>query len=150
MLRSKRLEVVLVLEQRRESEALEHMTHARQQVQQHQQRLDELRQYQVDYRVQMRNSQQGVISVSRLQGWQAFIAQLDQVILQQERQVARATEMLDKRRQGWREVYERRQGMARHIDACRAEEQRAADSRDQKQQDEAAGRAHARRRLKSK
>lgn len=150
MLRSKRLEVVLALEQRRESEALEHMTRARQQVEQHQQRLDELHQYQVDYRTQMRNSQQGVISVSRLQGWQAFIAQLDQVIQQQERQVGRAMEVLDKRRDDWREAYERRQGMARHIDTCRTQEQRAVDSRDQKQQDEAAGRAHSRRHSKSK
>ncbi|MEX0605953.1 MAG: flagellar export protein FliJ [Marinobacter sp.] len=150
MLRSRRLEVVLALEQRRESEALEHMTRARQQVQQHQHRLEELRQYQADYRTQMRNSQQGVISVSRLEGWQAFISQLDQVIQQQEKQVARSMEVFDKRREDWRAAYDRRQGMARHIDACRMQEQRATDSRDQKQQDEAAGRAHARRRLKSK
>ncbi|WP_166265145.1 flagellar export protein FliJ [Marinobacter caseinilyticus] len=147
MLRSKRLEVVLALEQRRENEALDVMAQARQYAQQQQQRLEELHRYQADYRDQMRKSQQGVVSVSRLQGWQAFIAQLDQVIQQQERQVSHALEVLDKRRQDWQQAYERRRGMARHIDACRQQERRDWDIREQKQLDEASGRAHARRRL---
>lgn len=146
MLRSARLEVVLALEKRREQAALEVMTQARERWAQQQQRLQELQEYHADYRVQMRNSQQGVVSVNRLQGWQAFIAQLDQVIAQQEKQTAKAQERFDTTRLAWQEAYERRRGMARHIEACRAEERRSQDIREQKQQDEASGRAFARRR----
>lgn len=146
--RSERLKVVLDLEQRKEDEALDVMNRARQQVQHHQQQLESLRQYQADYRDQMRQGQQGVVTVSRLQGWQAFIAQLDQAILAEEKQVQRAVMSFEKARDAWREAYERKQGMVRHIEACRAQEQRDQDKREQKALDEAANRIHARRRLK--
>ena len=146
MRRSERLKVVLALEERREQAALETMSSAREQLQHQQQRLQELRGYQADYRVQMRNSQQGVVSVSQLQGWQAFIAQLDQVIEQQESQVRQVEERFDAARRAWQEAYERRRGMERHIEACRNQEEREQDARDQKEADEASGRAHARRR----
>ncbi len=146
MLRSKRLEVVLALEERREQAALDAMTSARQNLDQQQQRLVELRNYQADYRDQMRKSQQGVVSIPKLQGWQAFIAQLDQVIAQQERQVSQAEARFETARKNWQQAYERRRGMGRHIEACRNQEQRERDQREQKQADEAAGRAFARRR----
>ncbi|BES71974.1 flagellar export protein FliJ [Marinobacter nanhaiticus D15-8W] len=145
--RSERLKVVLDLEQRKEDEALDVMNKARQQLQHHQQQLDSLRQYQADYRNQMRQGQQGVVSVSRLQGWQAFIAQLDQAILAEEKQAQRAAVSFEKAREAWRAAYERKQGMVRHIEACRAQEQRDQDKREQKALDEAANRIHARRRL---
>lgn len=146
MLKSKRLEVVLALEQRREQAALDAMGAARQNLDQHQRRLTELRNYQADYRQQMRASQQGVVSIPKLQGWQAFIAQLDQVIAQQERQVSQAEARFESARKAWQEAYERRRGMERYIETCRAQEQRQRDLREQKQADEAAGRAFARRR----
>ncbi|MDX1633470.1 MAG: flagellar export protein FliJ [Marinobacter sp.] len=146
MLRSKRLEVVLKLEQRREQAALDAMTAARQNLEQQQQRLVELRSYQADYRKQMRASQQGVVSIPKLQGWQAFIVQLDQVITQQERQVSQAENRFEAARKGWQQAYERRRGMERHIETCRQQEERERDQREQKQADEAAGRAFARRR----
>ncbi|WP_148862333.1 flagellar export protein FliJ [Marinobacter fonticola] len=145
--RSQRLQVVLALEQRREDQALDLMNRARQQLQHHQQQLESLRQYQADYRVQMRQGQQGVVSVNRLQGWQAFIAQLDHAIQAEEKQAQRANASYEKARDGWREAYERKQGMVRHIEACRAQEQREQDKREQKALDEAANRIHARRRL---
>lgn len=146
MLRSRRLEVVLALEQRREDAALHEMNRCRGQLEQQQQRLDQLQEYQAEYRTQMRNSQQGVVPVSRLQGWQAFIAQLDLLIQQQQRQVRAASDQFEQMRQQWRDAYERRRGMARHIEACRNQEQRDQDLRDQKVQDEDAGRAFARKR----
>lgn len=146
MLRSKRLEVVLGLEERREQAALEEMTEARQQVQQVQQRLEELQRYQADYREQMRQGQQGVVPVSRLQGWQAFIAQLNQVVAQQELQLQSALKNFEACRTKWQQAYERRRGMEKYITSCREQEQRAQDAREQKSMDEAAARALSRRR----
>lgn len=145
--RSERLKVVLDLEQRKEDAALDIMNKARQQLQRHHEQLESLRQYQADYRNQMRQGQQGVVSISRLQGWQAFIAQLDQAILAEEKQAQRAAVSFEKAREAWREAYERKQGMVRHIEACRAQEQRDQGKREQKALDEAANRIHARRRL---
>lgn len=146
MLRSKRLEVVLTLEQRREHEALEALAKAQKHYQAMQERMGELAQYHEDYREQMRQGQQGVVAVSRLQGWQAFIAQLNQVMEQQQRQVDSAAANLDESRKNWQQAYERRQGMEKHIANCRDQEQRERDTQEQKIQDEATTRAYRLRR----
>lgn len=146
MLRSKRLDVVRTLEERREKTALEQLATARQFWQDQQQRLQELRRYQADYREQMRNSQQGTVTVTRLQGWQAFIAQIDQAIARQELKLQRAQEQLDKSRAAWQQAYERRRGMEKYIARCRDQEQREQDAREQKQMDDAATRTFHRRR----
>ncbi|MBW0146761.1 flagellar export protein FliJ [Marinobacter arenosus] len=145
MLRSRRLEVVLSLEERKEQEALERMGEARKLVEQQREQVDNLNRYQQEYRDQIRHSQQGVVPVSRLQAWQAFIAQLDQVIIQQQKQLDQAGQVFETRRLEWQQAWERRRGMEKYIETCRRQEQREQDLREQKLADEAAGRAFARR-----
>ena len=146
MLRSRRLEVVLSLEERKEQEALERMGEARKLVEQQREQVQNLNRYQQEYRDQIRNSQQGVVQVSRLQAWQAFIAQLDQVIRQQQKQLAQAEQVFETRKQEWQQAWERPRGMEKYIETCRQQEQREQDLREQKLSDEAAGRAFSRRR----
>lgn len=105
MLRSRRLEVVLSLEERKEQEALERMGEARKLVEQQREQVQNLNRYQQEYRDQIRNSQQGVVQVSRLQAWQAFIAQLDQVIRQQQKQLAQAEQVFETRKQEWQQAW---------------------------------------------
>lgn len=145
MLRSRRLSVVLSLEQRKENEALERMATAQRKVEEQQAQIRQLEQYQQEYNQQIRNSQQGVVPVARLQGWQAFIAQLDQLIRQQEQQLSLAEQQLAECRRLWQQAWERRRGMEKYIETCRQQEQREQDLREQKVADEAAGRAFARR-----
>lgn len=145
MLRSQRLAVVLTLEERKEKEALEKMGKARELVEQHSEQVEKLNRYQQEYRDQIRNSQQGVVQVNRLQAWQAFIAQLDQVILQQQKQLDHAEAAFEARRLEWQQAWERRRGMEKYIETCRQQESRAQDAQEQKLADEAAGRAFARR-----
>lgn len=145
MLRSRRLEVVLSLEERKEQEALERMGEARKLVEQQREQVDNLNRYQQEYRDQIRGSQQGVVPVSRLQAWQAFIAQLDQVLLQQQKQLDQAEKVFETRRLEWQQAWERRRGMEKYIETCRRQEQREQDLREQKLADEAAGRAFVRR-----
>ena len=145
MLRSRRLEVVLALEKRKEQEALERMGDARKLAEQQREQVDNLNRYQQEYRDQIRAGQQGVVPVSRLQAWQAFIAQLDLVILQQQKQLDQAEQVFDTRRLEWQQAWERRRGMEKYIETCRQQEQRERDLREQKLSDEAAGRAFARR-----
>ena len=145
MLRSQRLQTVLSLEKRKEQEALERMGEARDQAEAHREQVANLEQYQQEYRNQIRASQQGVVPVARLQAWQAFIGQLDQVIAQQEKQLQQAEQLFEARRQEWLQAWERRRGMEKYIETCRQQEQREQDLREQKLADEAAGRAFVRR-----
>lgn len=146
MLRSRRLAVVLTLEERKEQEALEKLGEVRQQVEAQQQQIDDLNRYQQEYRDQIRSNQQGVVSVTRLQAWQAFISQLDQVLRQQQKQLDLLQQKLDEARRQWQMAWERRRGMEKYIETCRQQEQREQDLKEQKLSDEAAGRAFARRR----
>lgn len=145
MLRSRRLAVVLSLEERREQEALERLGEARTLMEQQREQVDNLNRYQQEYRDQIRSSQRGVVQVVRLQAWQAFIAQLDQVIRQQSRQLEQAEKVFEARRQEWQRAWERKRGMEKYIETCRRQEQREQDLREQKLADEAAGRAYQRR-----
>ncbi|HET8850129.1 MAG TPA: flagellar export protein FliJ [Marinobacter sp.] len=144
MLRSRRLQPVQALEERKEQEALERMGEARQQLEAQQQQVDNLERYQQEYRDQIRASQTGVVPVARLQAWQAFIAQLDLVIAQQQKQVQQAERVFEQRRREWQQAWERRRGIEKYIDSCRQQEQREQDTREQKQADEAASRAFLR------
>ena len=146
MLRSRRLEVVLTLEQRKEKDALEQMGEARKLVDQQRQQIDDLNNYQQEYRNQIRSAQHGVVPVVRLQAWQAFIAQLDQVIVQQQIQLEQLEQVYEARRREWQQAWERRRGMEKYIESCQQQEQRERDLQEQKQSDEAAGRQFARRR----
>ena len=146
MLRSQRLQVVLQLEEQKEQKALEKMAEAQKAVESQRQQIQNLEEYQQEYRNQIRRDQQGVVSVSRLQGWQAFIAQLDQVISQQQVVLKQAEDVLNVARQAWQKAYESRSGMEKYIETCRQQEQREMDAREQKIADEAASRMFHRRR----
>ena len=145
MLRSRRLEPVLALEERKEQEALERMGEARKQAEAHREQVENLERYQQEYRDQIRANQQGMVPVARLQAWEAFIALLDQVIAQQNRQLQQAEQVFEVRRKEWQQAWERRRGMEKYIESCRQQEQRDQDMKDQKLADEAAGRAFTRR-----
>jgi len=145
MLRSKRLQVVLSLEERREQEALEGLGQAQERLQQQRVQLENLRRYQQEYQERIRQQHRGKVSASQLHSWQAFIGQLDTAIRQQQQQVDVVTREFESRRQAWLQARERRLGMERYIDSCRRQEQREQDARDQKLADEAAGQAFVRR-----
>lgn len=146
MLRSQRLQVVLKLEEQKEHTALEKMAEAQKAHEAQHQQIENLQRYQQEYRDQIRSSQHGVVPVSRLQAWQAFIAQLDQVIVQQQTVLEQARRRLDARREEWQRAWERRRGMEKYIDTCRRQEQQEMDAREQKLADEAANRIFQRRR----
>jgi flagellar FliJ protein len=146
MLRSQRLQVVLRLEEQKEKQALEKMAEAQQAHEAQRQQIENLERYQQEYRDQMRADQKGAVTVARLQAWQAFIAQLDQVIIQQRGVLEQARARLDARREEWQSAWERRRGMEKYIETCRRQEQQQMDAREQKLSDEAASRQFQRRR----
>ena len=145
MQRSQRLGVVLGVEQRKEQQALERLGEARTVVEHREQQIRELQQYHQEYRQQIRDGQQGVVAISRLQAWQAFLGQLDQLINQQQLQLEQARKIFEARRGEWLKAWEKRRGMENFIATCRQQEQREQGAREQKDADEAASRAYLRR-----
>jgi flagellar protein FliJ len=146
MLRSQRLQVVLKLEEQKEKQALEKMAEAQKAHEAQRQQIENLESYQQEYREQIRANQHGVVPVSRLQAFQAFIGQLDQVITQQQSVLRQAEARLDSCREAWQKAWERRRGMEKYIETCRRQEQQDMDAREQKLADEAANRIYQRRR----
>jgi len=146
MLRSQRLQVVLKLEEQKEKQALEKMAEAQKAHEAQRQQIENLESYQQEYRDQIRANQHGVVPVSRLQAYQAFIGQLDQVITQQQSVLQQAEARLDSCREAWQRAWERRRGMEKYIETCRRQEQQDMDAREQKLADEAANRVYQRRR----
>jgi flagellar protein FliJ len=146
MLRSQRLQVVLKLEEQKEKQALEKMAEAQKAHEAQRQQIENLERYQQEYRDQIRASQHGVVPVSRLQAFQAFIGQLDQVITQQQSVLQQTEARLDSCREVWQKAWERRRGMEKYIETCRRQERQDMDAREQKLADEAANRIYQRRR----
>jgi flagellar protein FliJ len=146
MLRSQRLQVVLKLEEQKEKQALEKMAEAQKAHEAQRQQIENLERYQQEYRDQIRASQHGVVPVSRLQAFQAFIGQLDQVITQQQSVLQQTEARLDSCREAWQKAWERRRGMEKYIETCRRQERQDMDAREQKLADEAANRIYQRRR----
>ena len=108
MLRSRRLQVVLAVEERKEQAALERLTEARERMQQHLEQVQNLQRYQQEYQAQMHQGREGPVSAARLQSWQAFVSQLDAVIQQQQRLLDQAERQFENCRQDWLRAWERR------------------------------------------
>ena len=144
MRRSERLKVVLDLEKRREQAALEVFQSAQAELQQQQERLDELERYHEEYQQQLRSNTNRTMAASQLQAGQQFISQLAAAIAQQQQQVDHHSERVEQARDEWRQAWERREGMARYIDTCRERERREDERIEQKAVDEAANQRFAR------
>ncbi|WP_196158019.1 flagellar export protein FliJ [Reinekea sp. G2M2-21] len=136
MSRAGRLEIVIRLAKQREDQASQALAQVRNQIELEEKRLEELQQYQQEYRGYL--NQQGAEGIS-MQQWrrtQGFIDQLEDLSSRQQQTIMswrqREQQVLDK----WRELYQRRKNIAQYIDKISMEEAIAADKQEQKQIDE--------------
>lgn len=136
MRRSKRLQVVLALAQRKEDEALKVMQVAQQNLNQQNNKLNELIQYQKEYQQALREAYKGGATAASCATYQHFLSQVGGAIDQQQSVVTLAEEQLNKTRELWRAVHEKQRGMGSLIDRFRDEEDREIDKKEQKMIDE--------------
>ncbi|MDX1342138.1 MAG: flagellar export protein FliJ [Reinekea sp.] len=136
MSRAGRLEIVIRLAKQREDQASQALAQVRNQIELEEKRLEELQQYQQEYRGYL--EQQGAQGIS-MQQWrrtQGFIDQLEDLSIRQQQTIVtwrqREQQVLEK----WRELYQRRKNIAQYIDKISMEEAIAADKQEQKQIDE--------------
>lgn len=136
MRRSKRLQVVLELAQRREDVALKAMQIAQVSLNNQTQKLQELTQYQRDYQQALREAYKTHATAESCATYQHFLAQVGNAIEQQQQTVALAEQQFANVRKHWLSLHEKQQGMGGLIDRFRDEEDRESDKKEQKMIDE--------------
>ncbi len=138
--REQRLSTLNGLESRREQAAAVTLGQIRAQHQEQQRRLEELKAYRDEYRRNgQRHAEQG-LSIGRLNAYRQFMAQLDDVIHQQQAFVVRIADEIQQHEQHWRQAKGRQQGMQRLVDDCRQRNRYQDDRREQRLLDDHAAR----------
>jgi flagellar FliJ protein len=134
--KSERLKIVLQIAERNESEVLVKMQDIKKQLQIEVQRQQEFESYRAEYQRQLADAASTRISTSQYVNYQRFIAQLGQVIEQQQKKIQMVRQHLEKATATWRLAHEKTKGMADLIHTCRDSETREADAREQRMLDE--------------
>ncbi len=136
MTKSDRLKPVQRINESREKDAARALGNSVQTLQQHEQRLAELRQYREEYDQQVQQMGANGMLASRLQQMQSFLHNLNQVIKQQQQIVEAARREQEVKRRSWQQAHGKTQVMDKVIDRYRADEQYQANKREQKENDE--------------
>ena len=136
MSRSTRLDIVAKLAKQREDQAAQALGQVRAQLENEENRLEELIQYRQEYLGYLDKQGAEGISMQQWRRTQGFIDQLADLAHRQQQAILswrqREQQVLDK----WRELYQRRKNIGQFIDKISTEEAIAADKKEQKQIDE--------------
>jgi len=138
MTRSKKLQPVVRHVENNEQSALKAVALSQQQLQQHQNQLQQLKGYKNDY--ENRHSSATAVSYSslQLQEFNRFLNQLNDTIEQQQQVVQIAQREVDIKRQSWKHTRSRSDAMHKVVDKIQASEMKQAEKTEQKDMDEVA------------
>ncbi len=139
MSRARRLQPIAELAGHDADAAAQVLAQARDRVAAERRRLNELETYRDDYGARFGG---GVMRGGSLRDFQAFIAQLNQAIAEQERVLHGLEQELAQYEQTWRDKRTRAQAMERVVEVHRRSERRASERREQQAADEHASRQH--------
>ncbi len=104
--------------------------------QQAEQQLANLRDYHTEYLAKYQQANQQGMPVSRIREFQLFLDKLETAIAEQEKLVAQEKAACADAQATWRDKYTRTQMMNNVVERMQADERRAADKREQAQQDD--------------
>jgi len=134
--RSKRLQVVLDLAERKRKQADQLLAEAQNRVLQDQQTLEQLQQYSCEYANNFYAAGASGVSVSQLHTHQAFMHKLRQAIAQQKKAREINEEQLERVKTYWKSVYGNFKAIDSLVDKARDEERIVQEKTQQKQLDE--------------
>ncbi len=138
MTRSKKLQPVVKHVDKKEQSALKAVAISQQQLQQHLNQLQQLKDYKNEY-ANKHSSEKGVsYSALQLQEFNRFLNQLSDTIAQQQQVVAMAQREVDIKRQSWKVTRSRSDAMHKVVDRMQASEIKQAEKIEQKYMDEVA------------
>ncbi len=136
MKRSKRLQVVLDLAERRKKEADKILGEAQGRVSQGEQTLEQLQNYYNEYVNSFYTAGASGVSLGQIQNHQAFMQKLQAAIEQQRRAIQMDKAQLERAREHWQAAYGRHKAMDSLVEKAKAEEQVQQEKQQQKVLDE--------------
>lgn len=140
MTKSQRMNPLLKLAERNEQQAARALGVSQQAVQTHEQQLVLLLNYRQEYAERMQSHGSRGMSVTQMQGYQSFLARLDEGIREQRHVLLRAQEEFEHQRRLWQQSHIRTQSLDKVKLRYLAEEVRVQERKDQKDTDERAQR----------
>ncbi|MCG5499526.1 flagellar export protein FliJ [Ectothiorhodospira lacustris] len=144
MNRSKRMEPVVQVADNRQQLAAQRLGQSQQALEDRMARLEELSSYRDEYAQRFESqSGAGMTGVS-VRDYRLFLHRLNEAIEQQARMVAAARHELEMSRGRWVEASGKTKALNRVVEQFQQEERRAADRREQAEQDDRNGRRHRR------
>jgi flagellar FliJ protein len=133
---SKRLKPVQQVAATRERNAARTMGQARQHLAQEEAKLAQLRQYHQEYLQRFQTVASQGMSANQLQEYRAFLAKLDEAVRQQEKVVATSMANHSTHKNNWKQKHSRTQALGKVVERYRKDELKAADCKEQKENDE--------------
>lgn len=140
MTKSQRMNPLLKLAARDEEQAARALGASQQTMQAQQQQLELLLSYRQEYAERMQHHGARGMSVTQMQGYQAFLARLDEGIREQQHVLRRAQQEYEQQRHVWQQSHIRTQSLDKVKLRYLAEEVRVQDRKEQKDTDERAQR----------
>jgi len=134
--KSARLRPVEKLAETKAQTATEDMVTARNSHQTHEQKLDDLVRYRIEYIEQFQTRAKDGIQAAQLQQYQQFISQLEVAIEQQKRVVSQAEEVLDQRQNHWRDKHSHKKAINKAVSRFKKREVQEVEKIEQAELDE--------------
>lgn len=131
-----RLQPAVQVAQSKEDSAAKTLTEFQRRLAEHQARLQQLVEFRSDYAAQLECTGQNGISARRLQDYIAFLAKLDQSIVQSQQNVQRLQKEFQRRRNLWLMSHARTQALEGVIEKEQQQQERAQERREQIENDE--------------
>jgi flagellar FliJ protein len=133
---SNRLKPVQRFAKSKEQNAARSMGQARKNLELEEAKLKQLKQYHQEYLARFQQLAGEGMTSKQLQEYRMFLAKLDEAINEQERVVAASMVNHNSRKSNWKEKHSRTQALNKVIDRYRVQEQKVADRREQKENDD--------------
>ncbi len=133
---SSRLKPIHGFAERKEQDAARLFGHAQKQVQQEEGKLEQLRQYHLEYLARFQDAARSGMGAARMIEFRAFITKLEKAIQQQEEALALAKEQNQQAKSEWQRKQSRSKAIGKAVEHHEQREQRDQDQREQKEQDE--------------
>jgi len=141
MKKSQRLKVIVDLNAKNETKALQELGIAQTKKGELEKQLENLEQYRQEYKDQYQEMSEAGVNIGKLLEFRSFISKLDKVIEDQEKAIATMDGQLVFARQSWERQHQKTRSLQKVCDSAKAEEVKKENKREQNEQDDRATRS---------
>ncbi len=136
MTRSKRLKTVVDVAEVESSKAGQELHHSREQQAAQQRQLEQLLQFQQEYKARLDSLSEGGVDARQLQNFRIFLQQLGHAVDQQQHTVDDAGEQVNQQQQAWLARYYRKSTLEDALNETIRQERQELERREQREADE--------------